>query len=380
MIEAAMLIALGFLCAAVIALALVPALARRADRLARRRAEAAFPLSLAEIAADRDHLRAELAVRMRAAEQQAERGFAAKADALRDLGRRDMEIAGLKQELDGRAHRIAALEASLSDLQGERERLERDLAAEREAHGETTAMLAQRTDELAGRERTLAQTAADLAATRADLDALSTALADEQALRQAREIRLGETEATLAKLRDDHERLRVSQVEDRTKIMVLEGKRDELADALAATGASLSRAEAELLVLAAERDGQRERGDAFAARIAQAEAGLAAADARASAAAAEAQQLKRRHQEEAAAMQDEQREREGRMETLRAELQMLEGALAQARADGIEARTELAALRRMAGPDGSGRPELRREIVRLADSLMETPSKRQAAE
>lgn len=375
-----MLIALGFLCAALIALALVPALARRADRLARRRAEAAFPLSLAEIAADRDHLRAELAVRMRAAEQQAERGFAAKADALRDLGRRDMEIAGLKQELDGRAHRIAALEASLSDLQGERERLERDLAAEREAHGETTAMLAQRTDELASRERTLAQTAADLAATRADLDALSTALADEQALRQAREIRLGETEATLAKLRDDHERLRVAQVEDRTKIMVLEGKRDELADALAATGASLSRAEAELLVLAAERDGQRERGDAFAARIAQAEAGLAAADARASAAAAEAQQLKRRHQEEAAAMQDEQREREGRMETLRAELQMLEGALAQARADGIEARTELAALRRMAGPDGSGRPELRREIVRLADSLMETPSKRQAAE
>ena len=60
-----MLFALGFLCAALLALAAVPALARRADRLARKRAEAAFPLSLAEIAADleardaRDRSRAE---------------------------------------------------------------------------------------------------------------------------------------------------------------------------------------------------------------------------------------------------------------------------------------------------------------------------------
>lgn len=380
LIEAAMLIALGFLCAALLSLALVPALARRADRLARRRAEAAFPLSLAEIAADRDHLRAELAVKMRAAEQQAERGFAAKAEALRDLGRRDMEIAGLKQELDGRAHRIAALEGSLAELQGERDRLEQDLAAERQAHGETTASFAQTTDDLAAREQNLARTAAELADTQAQLEVRSTALAEEQVLRQALEGRLRDTEASLARLSDDHERLRVAQVEDRTRIMVLEGKRDELADALAATGSSLSRAEAELLVLAAERDGQRERGDAFAARIAQAEAGLAAADSRASAAAAELQQLRRRHQEEAAAMQDEQRERDARLETLRAELQMLEGALAQARADGAEARAELAALRKTAGSEGGGRLELRREIVRLADSLMETPAKRQAAE
>ncbi len=73
-------------------------------------------------------------------------------------------------------------------------------------------------------------------------------------------------------------------------------------------------------------------------------------------------------------MQDEQRERDARLETLRAELQMLEGALAQARADGAEARAELAALRKTAGSEGGGRLELRREIVRLADSLMETPA------
>ena len=97
-----MLFALGFLCAALLALAAVPALARRADRLARKRAEAAFPLSLAEIAADRDHLRAELALRMRSAEQDAERGFAAKAGAMQELGRRDMTIGRLERELGER--------------------------------------------------------------------------------------------------------------------------------------------------------------------------------------------------------------------------------------------------------------------------------------
>ncbi len=65
--------------------------------LARKRAEAAFPLSLAEIAADRDHLRAELAVRMRSVEQEAERGFAAKAGAMQDIGRRDIVDIGMEQ-------------------------------------------------------------------------------------------------------------------------------------------------------------------------------------------------------------------------------------------------------------------------------------------
>ncbi len=92
-----MLFALGFLSAALLALAAVPALSRRADRLARKRAEAVFPLSLAEIAADRDHLRAELAVRMRSVEQEAERGFAAKAGAMQDIGRRDIVDIGMEQ-------------------------------------------------------------------------------------------------------------------------------------------------------------------------------------------------------------------------------------------------------------------------------------------
>jgi hypothetical protein len=62
LIEAAMVFAIGFLTASLIALLTVPALSRRAERLARRRIEAQFPTSFAEIAAERDHLRAQMAV------------------------------------------------------------------------------------------------------------------------------------------------------------------------------------------------------------------------------------------------------------------------------------------------------------------------------
>src|SRR5690242_8396170 len=113
-----MLFALGFLCASLLALAAVPALSRRADRLARKRAEAAFPLSLAEIAADRDHLRAELAVRMRAVEQEAKRGFAAKAGAMQEIGQRDMTIGRLERERGEQDQRIGTLEGELASTRG----------------------------------------------------------------------------------------------------------------------------------------------------------------------------------------------------------------------------------------------------------------------
>src|SRR5688572_6149761 len=64
-IEALMFAALGFLVAALIALLIIPAVNARAERLARRRLEALFPLSITELTAEKDHLRAEFAVLQR---------------------------------------------------------------------------------------------------------------------------------------------------------------------------------------------------------------------------------------------------------------------------------------------------------------------------
>ena len=196
-----MLFALGFLCAALLALAAVPALARRADRLARKRAEAAFPLSLAEIAADRDHLRADLALRMRSAEQEAERGFAAKAGAMQELGRRDMTIGRLERELGERDGRIGELDADLTTTRTELADMQAALASERAGHAETAATLEKRVTDLASLERNLEETRAALTGTGADLVARSGELDRERETVGRIETLLADRERELAESR-----------------------------------------------------------------------------------------------------------------------------------------------------------------------------------
>jgi len=410
-----MLFTLGFLCAALLALAAVPALARRADRLARKRAEAAFPLSLAEIAADRDHLRAELALRMRSVEQEAERGFAARAGAMQELGRRDMTIGRLERERGERDGRIGEIEGELATTRSTLDEIRAALAQEQAGHAETAATLEKRLADLASLEEKLTEARHALTGTGADLSARGEELTRERETVGRVEALLAEREAELMSSRDAHEKLRVAQVEDRTQIMVLQGKRDELAGRLALVEERLAGTEAALAAATAERDGEQARAGSFAARTEQAEAGLAAADARASAAAVEAQQLgakleqavadhrvlqekarvleqtlaatdkeladlRRRYKEEVDTLQDSQREREGRIELLRAELQTLEGALGQARDDRKQLLDEISKLRKTATGGEATSAALRQEIVRLADRLMSTAPKREAAE
>ena len=61
MIEPIMFFGLGFLAASLLGLIIVPFVHGRAVRLTVRRLEAATPLSMAEIQADKDQLRAEFA-------------------------------------------------------------------------------------------------------------------------------------------------------------------------------------------------------------------------------------------------------------------------------------------------------------------------------
>ncbi len=414
-----MLVALGFLCASLIALSIVPALNRRAERLARRRAEAAFPLSLAEIAADRDHLRAELALRVRTAEQETERAFAAKAAAMQDLGRRDMkigELEGVVQERDGR---IDGLETDIEATRDDLERTRAALAAESAALSETRATLDQRLADLASVERDLAGTRSALTGTSADLAARVAELAGERETLGRIQVLLAERDGELARLRQDYDQLRVAQVEDRTKILVLEGKSSDLADRLAAKEREHAASQAALAAMTEDRDGERLRADALAARVEQAEAGLAAADARAVAAGVEAariesqltresaahatehearQRIERemaqmmaeqeakaaRAVEEIAALRRDLGARDGQLETVHAELQTLQGMLEQSRDERARLQREAAEARKtgttVAAADPEANAALRREITALAERLMKLPPQREAAE
>src|SRR5215208_7114160 len=119
-IEALMFSGLGFLVAALIALLIIPAVNARAERLARRRVEALFPLSITELTAEKDHLRAEFAVLQRRLERKAEEALANKHQDMEELGRRAVRIEAQENELIARDKRIVELE---NELAGVRQRL-----------------------------------------------------------------------------------------------------------------------------------------------------------------------------------------------------------------------------------------------------------------
>jgi DNA repair exonuclease SbcCD ATPase subunit len=100
MIDIGMYAALGFLVASLIALMLVPALWNRAVRLTTKRLEATMPMSIADIQADKDQLRAEYAIELRRVEVALDK---AKEKATRELveaNKRRVEIGELKSDIE----------------------------------------------------------------------------------------------------------------------------------------------------------------------------------------------------------------------------------------------------------------------------------------
>ena len=165
MIEPIMYFGIGFLVAALIGLVVVPLVHGRAVRLTMRRLEAATPLSMAEIQADKDQLRAEFAMSTRRLEMSVEQLKAKSTSQLAELGKKGDAINRLKVELGEKTAAIFALEA--------RDRALRDqLRATEEEY-------AVKTNAMHDAERALSDKEADLAKSIADLDERST-LAETQ--------------------------------------------------------------------------------------------------------------------------------------------------------------------------------------------------------
>ncbi len=111
MIEPIMYFAIGFLVASLLGLVLLPLVHNRAVRLTMKRIEAATPLSMAEIQADKDQLRAEFAMSTRRLELSVEQMKAKTTGQLAELGKKTDAINRLKSELGEKTAAIFALEA-----------------------------------------------------------------------------------------------------------------------------------------------------------------------------------------------------------------------------------------------------------------------------
>jgi chromosome segregation ATPase len=99
MIESIMFAALGFLLASLLALILLPLVHARAVRLTKRRVIAGIPLSLSEIQADKDQLRAEYAMATRRLELSVEQLKIKSAAQLAEVGKKTEAISRLKTEM-----------------------------------------------------------------------------------------------------------------------------------------------------------------------------------------------------------------------------------------------------------------------------------------
>src|SRR5258707_1595241 len=111
MVEPIMYLAIGFLVSMLFGLMIVPLVHNRAVRLTTKRLEAATPLSMAEIQADKDQFRAEFAMSTRRLEMSVDQLKNKSTGQLADLGKKNDVINRLRLELGEKAATNFALEA-----------------------------------------------------------------------------------------------------------------------------------------------------------------------------------------------------------------------------------------------------------------------------
>src|SRR3954452_22266430 len=142
MVEPVMFFGIGFLFAALIGLIIIPLVQARAVRLTMRRLEAATPLSMAEIQADKDQLRAEFAMSTRRLEMSVEQMKAKTTSQLAEIGKKSEAVGRLKLELGEKTASVFALEAKEKQLLEDLQSAQKELAARAATLRETEQMLA----------------------------------------------------------------------------------------------------------------------------------------------------------------------------------------------------------------------------------------------
>src|SRR5580693_4894427 len=181
MIEPIMYLAIGFLVSMLCGLMIVPLVHNRAVRLTTRRLEAATPLSMAEIQADKDQLRAEFAMSARRLEMNVEQLKNKTTSQLAELGKKSDAINRMKMELGEKNATIFALEAREKAVKEQLRATEEEFAAKTEA--------------LRGAEQALTDKQGELAKINAELN-------DRSMMADSRQVELVAVHAQIAELKN----------------------------------------------------------------------------------------------------------------------------------------------------------------------------------
>jgi chromosome segregation ATPase len=240
LVQSVLFFVLGFLCAAFLALMIAPAIWRRAVMLTRQRVEGSMPLTLAEIQADKDRIRAEFAMSTRRLEMSVK--------SLREKSAEQLvEISHCREALKGLAVEQKEKERALSELQTKDEDLR------------------QRQDQLQLLSDRLAQAERALERRALELEKLEHMYDDASFSSSSRQIELVARESELQKLADDISVLRSQRKEADRRQQEIAAESRAARDALKAekkrTGDLDKKVERLLATLADRQDklGRREK-------------------------------------------------------------------------------------------------------------------------
>lgn len=148
MVEQIMIFTIGFLAASLLALLLMPLVHNRAVRLTIKRLDAAAPVSMMELKAEKDQLRAEFAMSVRRLELLIEHLKAENASQAAELGKRADAINLFKLEINEKNSQIQSLQARQKELEQQLAATRQELAMRVAELGELKLTLKQKQEEI----------------------------------------------------------------------------------------------------------------------------------------------------------------------------------------------------------------------------------------
>jgi chromosome segregation ATPase len=249
LVQSVLIFAFGFLAAAFIALAVGPAIWRRAADLTRKRIEASLPLTLNELQADKDQLRAEFAMALSKAHSKSKALQDKITEQMADVGANRERVRVLNGERDFLEAKAQGLEADLASTQSELSGRIADIEALTDNGLQQEAQISDLSNALGLRERVIEALRVDLdnyrielAANATEREQLNGKISELNANRRALDARLREaaTEYRVARESQRSSDRRASEAEKRA---------EKLASQLADREERLGRREAELAKL-----------------------------------------------------------------------------------------------------------------------------------
>jgi chromosome segregation ATPase len=377
MIELIMFFALGFLTASLVALVLLSAVWHRAVRLTTRRIEGAIPVSMAEIQADKDQLRAEFAMSTRRLETSVEQLKLKTTEQFAELGRKNDTIRKLKTETEEKSAQVSAMEAQERVLREKLSSTEEELSLKSKELHQAESDLAKKAGEMAQIARTLSDKSAESDSRKLQIDALDKQCSQLKERIAGLEKEVAATEERMVEERSAAEKASRSLVDERGQVQTLSSRLAEMEKLTESGKAQAENLSKNIFGLESEARRQTElasqRETELTGRLAQREAELIELKASLEKSRTESLSL---HRE----IENSGRSYNATVEALKGEKSMNEGAMAQLRQDRDRLQREVETLKQQAENNWANERvegallrerinDVAAEVVRLASNL-----------